>query len=174
MFGREGKGDTLPGVDAQGSMNGVSSVDAHDLATNLATNLTNYGGNRLVVGRGLTFNGDIEACTHLLIGGSVTSDVKACDRLEINAGGSFHGNAMVNDADIGGQFEGELTVLGHLHLRADGRISGRITYGTLSVESGGRLLGNTDSSAEGPRPQLRPVVVPLRPVAHTAGRDSRH
>lgn len=169
MFGRESTGGTLFGVGTQGSNHGASQSDTHDVATNLP----NHGGNRLVVGRGLTFNGDIEACTHLLIGGSVTSDVKACDRLEIHAGGSFQGSATVNDADIAGQFEGELTVLGHLHLRADGRVRGRITYGTLSVESGGRLLGMTDSSAEGPRPQPRPVVVSLRPVAHTAGRDPR-
>lgn len=161
MFGRKGSGDTVSG-EALGSNHGASS----------APDLTN-GGNRLMVGRGLTFNGDIEACTHLLIGGSVASTVNACDRLEISAGGCFQGTATVNDADIAGQFEGELTVLGHLHVRADGRIRGRITYGTLSVESGGRLLGIADSSAEGPRPQLRPVVVPLRPVAHTAGRDPR-
>lgn len=166
MFGRKGSGDTVSG-GTQGSNHGVRS------APDLAHDLTNHGGNRLVVGRGLTFNGDIEACNHLLIGGSVASAVKACDRLEISAGGCFQGSATVNDADIAGQFEGELTVLGHLHLRADGRIRGRITYGTLSVESGGRLLGISDSSAEGPRPQPRPVVVPLRPVAHTAGRDPR-
>lgn len=170
MFGRKGSGDTVSG-GTLGSNHGVRS------APDLAHDLTNHGGNRLVVGRGLTFNGDIEACNHLLIGGSVASAVKACDRLEISAGGCFQGSATVNDADIAGQFEGELTVLGHLHLRADGRIRGRITYGTLSVESGGRLLGISDSSAEGPRPQPRevprPVVVPLRPVAHTAGRDPR-
>lgn len=168
MFGRKGSGDTVLG-GALGSNHGAPS------ASDLVPDFTNHGSNRLVVGRGLTFNGDIEACTHLLIGGSVASDVKACDRLEISAGGCFQGRATVNDADIAGQFEGELTVLGHLHLRADGRIRGRITYGTLSVEAGGRLLGNTDSSAEGPRPQLRPVVVvPLRPGAHTAGRDPRN
>ena len=135
----------------------------HDLA---------QGSSRLIIGQGLTFSGAIDACNHLIVSGSVVSDVKLCDRLEIAADGSFEGSATVNDADIAGLFEGELVVLGHLRLRETGRIRGRVIYGTLSVETGGRLLGITDSSAEVARPQPRPVVVPLRPVAHTAARDS--
>ena len=185
MFGRKGTGgDSTQGRGAQGSGRQdygtatTAASAAHDSNTDdSAQGYPGQGGNRLVVGHGLTFNGAIDACNHLMIGGSVVSDVKLCDRLEIAAGGSFQGTATANDADIAGQFEGELTVLGHLRLRGSGRIRGRITYGTLSVETGGRLLGIADSSAEAPRPQPRPVprpvVVPLRPVAHTAGRDPR-
>lgn len=191
MFGRKGKGgDTtaqgfgVHGFGAQGSTRqdysaatAVASSAHGPVHDNLAQDDPTRVGNRLVVGQGLTFSGDIEACNHLMISGSVVSDVKLCDRLEISTGGSFQGTATVNDADIAGQFEGELIVLGHLRLRESGRIRGRITYGTLSVEAGGRLLGITDSAAEGPRPQPRTVpravVVPLRPVAHTAGRDPR-
>ena len=190
MFGRKGKGGdtTAQGFGVQGFGAQGSTRQDYSAATAVASSAQGpvhddptRGGNRLVVGQGLTFSGDIEACNHLMISGSVVSDVKLCDRLEISTGGSFQGTATVNDADIAGQFEGELIVLGHLRLRESGRIRGRITYGTLSVETGGRLLGITDSAAEGPRPQPRAVpgavpravVVPLRPVAHTAGRDPR-
>jgi cytoskeletal protein CcmA (bactofilin family) len=164
MFGRKGLGGE---TTRQGS--GTSATSAAAIDTN---DPTAHGSNRLVVGQGLAFNGAIDACTHLVVGGHVASDVQHCDRLEIAAGGSFRGTAAVNDADIAGQFEGELTVAGCLRIRETGRVKGRITYGTLLVESGGRLLGVTDSSAES-RPQPRPIVVPLRPAGHTPGRGSQ-
>jgi cytoskeletal protein CcmA (bactofilin family) len=123
---------------------------------------------RLVVGRDLTFEGSISTCDHLVVGGSVVSDLDQCQTLDIAPNGSFRGTAMVSGADIAGVFEGELTVAGELRIQATGRVRGRITYGTLAIEPGGRLLGIVESTAEAPRPQPRSVVLPLRPTkAHS-------
>jgi cytoskeletal protein CcmA (bactofilin family) len=126
--------------------------------------------NRLVVGRNLTFQGALSTCDHLVVGGSVVCDLDHCQTIDIAPDGSFHGTATVTDADIGGMFEGELTVTGQLRIRATGRVRGRVTYGTLAIESGGRLLGIVESTTEAPRTQPRPVVVPLRPTK-THGHD---
>jgi cytoskeletal protein CcmA (bactofilin family) len=120
--------------------------------------------NRLVVGRNLTFEGAISTCDHLVVGGSVVGDLDDCEILDIAPDGSFQGAAAVTDADIAGAFEGELTVTGQLRVRATGRVRGRITYGTLAIEPGGRLHGVVGSTTEAPRPQPRPVVLPLHPI----------
>lgn len=167
MFGRKGLGGET-GRQIAGTPTTDATTDADGIET---SDPAAHGSNRLVVGQGLAFNGAIDACTHLVVGGHVESDVQHCDRLEIAAGGSFRGTAAVNEADIAGQFEGELTVAGCLRIREGARVKGRVTYGTLLVEHGGRLLGVTDSSAES-RPQPRPIIVPLRPAGHTPGRGS--
>lgn len=133
----------------------ISSVPANDAAA---------APNRLVVGRDLTFEGSISTCDHLVVGGSVTCDLDQCQTFDITPDGSFRGKAMVADADIAGQFEGELTVTGQLRVRATGRLRGRIIYGTLAIEPGGRLHGIVESTTEPARPRPRPVVLPLHPV----------
>lgn len=165
MFGRKGLDGGTTRQDSSTPMALAPLSTASDPA---------QSSDRLVIGRGLAFNGVIDTCKHLAIGGSVVSDVEHCDTIEIAAGGSFHGTAAVTDADIAGQFEGELTVLGSLRIRETGRVRGRITYGTLSVETGGRLLGIAESSTEASRPQPRAVVVPLRPSTRNQGHDSSH
>jgi cytoskeletal protein CcmA (bactofilin family) len=116
---------------------------------------------RLVIGPGLTFEGAIATCHHLVIAGRVSSDVAQCQRLEIAPGGSLHGRATVMEAEIAGDYEGELKVLGPLRIHAAGRVKGRITYGSLAIEPGGRLLGIIDSVGEA-RGVTRPTVVPFR------------
>lgn len=117
---------------------------------------------RLVVGPGLTFNGAIATCNHLVVSGQVVSDVEQCQTMDIAPGGSVQGRVTVMDADIAGDYNGELKVLGRLRIRATGHVKGRITYGTLAIELGGQLLGIIDSLAE-TQQRTRPVVVPLRP-----------
>jgi cytoskeletal protein CcmA (bactofilin family) len=122
--------------------------------------------NRLVVGRNLTFEGAISTCDHLVVGGSVVGDLDHCQTIDIVSDGSFHGTATAADADIAGAFEGELTVTGQLHIRATGRVRGRVTYGTLAIEPGGHLRGIVESTAESVRPHPRSVVVPLHAAKH--------
>lgn len=111
-----------------------------------------------MVGPGLTFNGTVTTCDHLAVGGRFVSDIDQCRYMEIAAGGRVEGRVMVTDADIAGEFDGELKVLGSLRIRATGHVKGRITYGALAIETGGRLLGIVDSIDE-ERQQARAVVV---------------
>lgn len=171
MFGRKGfDGGPRHGIPATASVAAAESAlsePATPAGTAISSSPANdhtAPGNRLVVGRNLTFEGTISTCDHLVVGGSVVSDLDHCQTLDIAPDGGFHGTATATDADIAGAFEGELTVTGQLRIRATGRVRGRITYGTLAIEPGGRLLGIVESTAEAPRPQPRPVVVPLRPT----------
>lgn len=156
MFGRKGMG----GADGSSASAQSAARSDHD-----------SGGQRLVIGRGLTFSGAIADCEHLVIAGTVASEVKRCDSIEIAAGGSFHGRATAQNAEIAGEFDGQLTVFGALRVRATAIVKGRISYGSLTVETGGQLLGTCDIAA--PMPVTRPsaVVVPLWPARHGHGED---
>ena len=61
------------------------------------------------------------------------------DQRQIAESGLFKGSVEIDEADIGGRFEGDITVRGTLKVRASGRITGTIRYGQLEVEQGGRL-----------------------------------
>jgi cytoskeletal protein CcmA (bactofilin family) len=63
--------------------------------------------------------------------------------IEIAESGRFtEGKAEVEDAEISGVYEGELTVRNRLLIRATGRVRGAVRYGELEIERGGRLSGS--------------------------------
>jgi hypothetical protein len=52
------------------------------------------------------------------------------------------GKLEVEEAEINGIYEGELTVCKRLLVRGSGRVSGTVRYGQLEIERGGRLSGS--------------------------------
>jgi len=96
---------------------------------------------KLIVGREITLSGEIAACDHLIVEGTVEASVKECHRLEVSEAGLFRGAVQISEADIAGRFEGQITVQGRLSVRSTGRIQGKIQYGELAVEAGGTLDG---------------------------------
>ena len=94
---------------------------------------------KLTVGPGIAFNGEISACDYLVVEGTVEAKVKEGRRLEIAEGGLFRGSVEIDEADIAGKFEGELVVRGRLNVRGTGQIDGKVQYGELAVEAGGRI-----------------------------------
>ena len=96
---------------------------------------------KLIVGRDITLSGEIAACDHLIVEGTVEASVKECHRLEVAESGLFKGAVEINEAEIAGRFEGQLTVQGRLSVRSTGRIEGKIQYGELAVDAGGTLDG---------------------------------
>ncbi len=101
-------------------------------------------GRKLVVGRDISLSGEINACETLIVDGQVEADLKDCEVLRISAPGLFKGTAVVDQADISGRFEGELTVRGRLVLRATGRIAGQLRYNDMEVERGGKIGGTLE------------------------------
>ena len=102
-------------------------------------------GKRLIVGREICLSGEIKTCDQLVVEGRVEANLTDSRCLEIAETGFFKGSASIEEADISGQYEGDLVVKGCLRIRAGGRVAGSVHYGELEIERGGRISGTVDS-----------------------------
>ena len=96
---------------------------------------------KLTVGRDISLNGEITTCDHLIVEGNVAATIKGGQVLEISETGTFSGLVDIEQADIAGIFDGELTVRGKLVLRPSAVVTGLIRYGRLQVDAGATLNG---------------------------------
>lgn len=104
--------------------------------------VTDAGGKRLTVGQGISLSGTITACDRLVVEGSVQVTLNETKAIEITESGRFtEGKAEVEEAEISGIYDGELTVLKRLLIRSTGRVQGNVRYGELEIERGGRIQG---------------------------------
>lgn len=104
--------------------------------------ITDAGGKRLTVGEGISLSGTITACNLLVVEGSVQVTLNETKAIEIAESGRFtEGKAEVDEAEISGIYEGELTVRKRLLIRGTGQVKGNVRYGELEIERGGRLQG---------------------------------
>ncbi len=99
-------------------------------------------GNKLTVGRDIRLKGEITACDKLVVEGRVEASLTDARVIEVTPTGYYKGDAQVDEADISGHFEGQLIARDKLTVRADGRISGSIRYGSIVIESGGEVSGD--------------------------------
>jgi cytoskeletal protein CcmA (bactofilin family) len=95
----------------------------------------------LIVGREISFSGDITSCDRLIIEGSIKANLKNCQNMMIAETGIFRGNGSTDNAEVRGRVEGDLVVHKRLLIRASGHVSGRITYGEIEIEAGGKISG---------------------------------
>jgi cytoskeletal protein CcmA (bactofilin family) len=100
-----------------------------------------HGERKLIVGKGLSLAGEITACDILVVEGKVEAKLSDGKMLEITESGQFRGSVEIDNADIAGRYDGELTVQGRLTVRGTGRISGMVKYGELEVNAGGQIIG---------------------------------
>ena len=99
----------------------------------------------LLVGQDVEFSGEIKSCQKLIVEGTVQVSSANCRQLQVSATGVFQGCIEVSEAEIFGCFDGELTARDRLIIRASGRVSGKIRYGTIIVDSGGHIAGEVGS-----------------------------
>lgn len=99
-------------------------------------------GKRLTVGREICLSGEITACDILVVEGRVEASLGDSRAIEIAETGFFKGNAEIDNAEIAGRYEGNLTVRDRLLVRATGKISGSIRYRRLEIELGGEIVGD--------------------------------
>ncbi|MEQ8194384.1 MAG: polymer-forming cytoskeletal protein [Rhodospirillales bacterium] len=97
---------------------------------------------KLTVGREICLKGEITSCDKLIVEGQVEVALSNARAIEVSPTGLFKGNAEVDEADISGQFEGELIARDKLIVRASGKVSGSIRYGRIVIESGGQISGD--------------------------------
>jgi cytoskeletal protein CcmA (bactofilin family) len=95
----------------------------------------------LIIGRDVRLKGEIFACDKVILEGDAEIALTGCRHLQIGGAGSFRGNADVTEADISGQFEGDLVAREWLTVRPTGRIKGTVRYARITIESGGQITG---------------------------------
>ena len=97
---------------------------------------------KLVVGPDIKMKGaEITDCDTLVVEGRMEATLDS-RVLEIAQNGVFQGTIAVDNAEINGRFEGELTVRKQLIIQGTGKVSGKIRYAKIKVEEGAELSGD--------------------------------
>jgi cytoskeletal protein CcmA (bactofilin family) len=91
---------------------------------------------RNVIGTNTSILGDVISEGDFRIDGKVEGTIKTAGRVVIGKTGIATGKIVCNDADIEGNFSGELLVDNILTLKSSATISGEVTIGKLSIEPG--------------------------------------
>ena len=100
---------------------------------------------------------EILDCERLVIEGMIEGNLNSGRYLEIDSGGIFKGTAVVDNAEIAGTFDGDLTVHNRLAIHASGLVTGQLRYGQLEVERGGRMNGQVEHDGKNREADLQPV-----------------
>ncbi len=99
---------------------------------------------RLIVGPNIKLKGvEIEDCDTLVVEGYVEASMDS-RVIEISETGVYKGTVEIDTAIVKGCFEGELTARERLIVHATGDVKGKIRYGRLAIDDGGRVHGDLD------------------------------
>ena len=100
---------------------------------------------KLVVGPDIKLKGvEISDCDTLVVEGRMEATLDS-RVLEITQHGVFQGTIAVDNAEIHGRFEGELTVRKQLIIQGTGKVSGKIRYAKIKIEEGAELTGEVST-----------------------------
>lgn len=116
-------------------------------------------GSKLFVGVNIKLKGvEISNCDVLVIEGQVDATINS-KVMEISKPGTLTGTAMIDVAEIHGEFSGELTARTKLVVHGTGRVTGKVRYGKLVVAEGGTLDGELKQidAASPARPEKGPA-----------------
>ena len=130
------KREDAPPASAQGASLAAPSSPARPVVAE------DMSGKRLIVGQGIKLSGEITACDRLVVEGFVEATLNETRALEIARTGRFIGGCEVEEAEVSGNYEGELTVRSRLLIRSSGTVKGNIRYGEIEIERGGTLAGS--------------------------------
>ena len=85
-------------------------------------------------------SGKINTSGDVVIEGDFEGEIIARN-LTVNPTGRVTGKVTVQSASVDGELNPEIHCSGLLTIKSNGRVHGRITYSALSVEQGGKCLG---------------------------------
>jgi len=115
---------------------------------------------KLIVGPDIKMKGvEVNDCDTLLVEGRIEATLDA-RVLQIAEKGVFSGTVAVDNAEIHGRLEGELTVRKQLVVHATGRVSGKLRYARIKVEEGAELAGEISVLEKSPGNLLPKRVAP--------------
>ena len=97
----------------------------------------------LIIGEGATIKGEIVEENEITVQGNIDGDIQ-CKDLIIGKTGSIKGKIKADTLYVEGSIEGEIHVKELLKLMSSSYVSGKITYGSLQINEGGKLVGEIE------------------------------
>ena len=94
----------------------------------------------LMIGEGVTITGTIKADNEVNIQGTIDGDID-CNSVTINQSGNVKGKVKTETMTVEGKVEGEININSILHIKSQGSVSGKVFYGDIQIDEGGKLLG---------------------------------
>ena len=96
---------------------------------------------KVVIGHGVSITGEIKKADEVQIDGEADVTMKT-DNVVIGNTGMCKGNIETHNADIWGNFDGDLKASGTLTIQEAGKATGNIEYQSMQIKLGGKLSGD--------------------------------
>ena len=97
----------------------------------------------LIIGEGATIKGEIVEENEITVQGNVDGDIQ-CKDLIVGKTGSIKGKIKADTLYVEGSIEGEIDIKELLKLMSSSYVSGKIKYGSLQINEGGKLVGEVE------------------------------
>ena len=97
----------------------------------------------LIIGEGATIKGEIVEENEIKVHGNIEGDI-TCKDLIVGKTGSIKGKIKADNLYVEGSVEGEIHVKELLKLMSSSYVSGKITYGSIQINEGGKLVGEIE------------------------------
>ena len=94
------------------------------------------------IGDSCRIEGSLNVKGELVINGKVEGTIR-CDTVSAGRGSRIKGKIKARNATFSGAVECQVDVTEHLAIMKTGKVTGGISYGTLSIEKGGILRGKS-------------------------------
>ena len=97
----------------------------------------------LMIGEGVTITGTIKADNEVTIQGTIDGDVD-CHTVIVSKTGNIKGKVKSEIMKVEGKVVGEININDLLHIKSKGSVSGKIFYGNIQINEGGKLIGEIE------------------------------
>ena len=106
--------------------------------TNMFVNRSK-GNSLSIITQGIDFTGEVNTEGDIHLDGNMKGTIKA-NEVVIGPNGAFEGEIVSNILIVSGNIKGKFNIK-NLHIRKEGTLSGKAKYLIVTIESGGKVLG---------------------------------
>jgi cytoskeletal protein CcmA (bactofilin family) len=96
-----------------------------------------------VIGRGAIIEGTVRATGPIQVDGQIDGTLHVDGQVSVGPHGAVIGELIADEIVIGGRAQGKVTARAHLHVASGGSVRGEVRYGSLQIDRGGVIDGNT-------------------------------
>ena len=106
-----------------------------------ASGTSGPGSNTCVISKDTVIEGSFSADQDVRLDGVIKGDVRCSKRLVVGESGNIEGKVNAESAVVMGTIKGEVIIKESLQLKATALVDGNLQASTITVDEGGRYLG---------------------------------